>query len=57
MKRADFNNPLSINYSMMNPLQPMNLGLMPSVDEPSIPPDQTGVWRVCCKQKERKEEF
>lgn len=47
MRRADFNNPLSINYSMMNPLQPMNLGLMPSVDEPSIPPDQTGVLCVC----------
>ena len=40
---ADFTTPLSINYSMMNSLQPMNLGLMSSVDETNLPPDQAGV--------------
>ena len=40
---SDFGNPLSMNFPMINSLQQMNLNMMTSVDEPTIPPDQTGV--------------
>lgn len=39
----NFGNPLSMNFPMINSLQQMNLNIMTSVDEPTIPPDQTGV--------------